>query len=98
MLTIVKKALRIATDAFDDELTLLIEACLEEMRGVNVIVDTDKDGVPTSAQVRTAVVCYCKWQFGDNDNKEQFEAIYHEKLAQLKTMNDYTDWSVAVDG
>ena len=92
MLTIVKKALRIATEAFDDELTLLIEACLEEMRGVNVIVDTDTEGVPTSAQVRTAVVSYCKWQFGNHEDKDQWEQIYHTKLAQLKTMTGFTDW------
>ena len=94
MLTIVKTALRIAGDAFDAELELLIAACIEEMSGLDVIVDTDAEGVPTSSQVRTAIIAYCKWQFGDNDNKADFEAIYHTKLAQLKTMTNYTDWEV----
>jgi len=94
MLTIVKTALRIAGDAFDAELEDLIAACIEEMSGLNVIVDTDAEGVPTSSQVRTAIIAYCKWQFGDNDNKADFEAIYHTKLAQLKTMTNYTDWEV----
>lgn len=94
MLTIVKTALRIAGDAFDAELELLIAACIEEMSGLNVIVDTDAEGVPTSSQVRTAIIAYCKWQFGDADNKADFEAIYHTKLAQLKTMTNYTDWEV----
>ena len=94
MLTIVKTALRIAGDAFDSELELLIAACIEEMSGLNVIVDTDAEGVPTSSQVRTAIIAYCKWQFGDNNNKADFEAIYHTKLAQLKTMTNYTDWEV----
>ena len=94
MLTIVKTALRIAGDAFDAELELLIAACIEEMSGLNVIVETDAEGVPTSSQVRTAIIAYCKWQFGDNDNKADFEAIYHTKLAQLKTMTNYTDWEV----
>ena len=94
MLTIVKTALRIAGDAFDAELELLIAACIEEMSGLNVIVDTDAEGVPTSSQVRTAIIAYCKWQFGDNDNKAEFEAIYHTKLTQLKTMTNYTDWEV----
>ena len=93
MLAFVKKALRIAGSAFDEELQTLIDACIEEMRGLNVIIDEDEDGDPSSAQVRTAIVCYCKWQFGDNDHKEQFEAIYHEKLAQLKTMTGFTEWS-----
>lgn len=94
MLTIVKTALRIAGDAFDAELEDLIAACIEEMSGLDVIVDTDAEGVPTSSQVRTAIIAYCKWQFGDNNNKADFEAIYHTKLAQLKTMTNYTDWEV----
>ena len=94
MLTIVKTALRIAGDAFDAELELLIAACIEEMSGLNVIVDIDAEGVPTSSQVRTAIIAYCKWQFGDNDHKTEFEAIYQTKLAQLKTMTNYTDWEV----
>lgn len=92
MLEIVKKALRVTTSSFDAEILLLINACIEEMRGLNVIVDLDETGLPTSSQVQTAVICYCKWQFGDADNKKDFEAIYHEKLAQLKTMNGYTEW------
>lgn len=94
MLDKVKLALRIAGNEFDTELTDLIAACLEEMEKLNVIIELDDDGAPTSPQVRTAIIAYCKWQFGDNDNKEQFEAIYHTKLAQLKTMTDFTDWGV----
>lgn len=94
MLDKVKLALRIAGNAFDTELADLIAACLEEMEKLNVLIEYDDDGAPTSPQVRTAIIAYCKWQFGDNDNKEQFEAIYHTKLAQLKTMTDFTDWGV----
>lgn len=94
MLEKVKKALRIVGNDFDDEISLLIEACIEEMRGLNVTIELDGEGAPISAQAQTAVVAYCKWQFGDADNKEQFEAIYHTKLAQLKTMTGYTNWEV----
>lgn len=92
MLTLVKTALRISGDSFDTELTLLIGACIEEMAGLNVVVDTDSDGVPTSKQVQTAIIAYCKWQFGDADTKENWEAIYHTKLSQLKTMTGHTEW------
>lgn len=94
MLAKVKLALRIVGDAFDAEINDLIAACIEEMEHLNVQIETDTQGVPTSPQVRTAIVAYCKWQFGDADHKEQFEAIYHTKLAQLKTMTDFTDWGV----
>lgn len=94
MLTIVKTALRISGDAFDNELQLLIDACIEELKGLGVEVATGANGVPTSKQVQTAIIAYCKWQFGDNEHKTEFEAIYHTKLSQLKTMDGYTDWSV----
>lgn len=92
MLALVKTALRITGDAFDTEIALLIDACIEEMRALNVVVDTDTGGTPTSMQVQTAIIAYCKWQFGDADTKENWEAIYHTKLSQLKTMTDYTEW------
>jgi len=124
MLAIVKKALRITKDAFDDELMLLINDCIEEMTGLgvlvnfygqNYIIDIDReylatiygqkiyvqdedhplpDGVeiPDSPQILTAIIAYCKWKFGDNENADRWENIYHEKLAQLKTMTGFTDW------
>lgn len=92
MLELVKTALRITGNAFDDEIALLIDACIEEMRGLNVIVETYIDNTPISKQVRTAVIAYCKWQFGDSDTKENWEAIYHTKLSQLKTMTGHTEW------
>ena len=78
MLTTIKLALRISTTAFDAEIQLLIDDCLSEMRSVGVLAD------PTDPQVQTAVIAYCKWKFGENAQKEQWEKIYHEKLGQLK--------------
>ena len=87
MLELVKKALRVTKDVFDDELNMLINACLLEMAGMNVNVEP-----PYDEQVKSAVVAYCKWQFGFHDDKESWEKIYHTKLAQLKMMTGYTDW------
>ena len=92
LLNIVKLALRITTSAFDAELRLLICACLEEMEAMNVLVERNPGGGPTSSQVQSAVVAYCKWQFGNHEDKDQWEQIYHTKLAQLKTMTGFTDW------
>lgn len=95
MLNIIKLALRITTDAFNDELTQLIAACVEEMEGVGVIVEYENDGeTPVSMQVQTAIVAYCKWLFGNNADADRWRDIYHTKLAQLQTMSGYTDWSV----
>lgn len=92
MLELVKTALRITGNAFDAEIALLIDACIEEMRALNVTVDVYIDNTPISKQVQTAVIAYCKWQFGDADTKENWEAIYHTKLSQLKTMTGHTEW------
>ena len=92
MLEIVKKALRIMSDDFDDEIQLLIDACLENLRGLGVIVNTEADGTVTSAQIRLAVVSYCKWQFGENDEQERWRQIYDRMLAELKMMSGFTDW------
>ncbi|MCR4712296.1 MAG: head-tail connector protein [Clostridia bacterium] len=92
MLEQVKKALRIMSDDFDDEITLLIDACIENLQklGVNVAVDTE--GVPESAQIRLAVIAYCKWQFGNNEDKDQWREIYDRKLAEMKMMTGLTTW------
>jgi len=95
MLEIIKLALRITTNAFDTELEILIAACLEELSGMGVTVQTETDGTPSSLQVQTAIVAYCKWQFGNNEDAERWESVYHTKLAQLQGMTGYTNWDVA---
>lgn len=95
MLEIIKLALRITTDAFNSEIAQLITACVEEMQGVGVVIDYEADGTtPSSMQVQTAIVAYCKWLFGNNADADRWRDIYHTKLAQLQTMSGYTDWSV----
>lgn len=129
MLNVLKKSLRITTDAFDQEIAILAASCIEEMVSLGVIVEiygrryiktvdreylatilwqkvyveedlTDTtiqdygNGLPVSPQVLQAVIAYCKWQFGNNEDAERWERIYHEKLAQLKTMTGFTEWEV----
>ena len=83
MLEIVKLALRIVTEDFDEEIQLSIDTCYDEMNamGINVYDMNDQD-----PQLQSAVIAYCKWQFGDADNKEQWERIYHTKLGQFQLM------------
>lgn len=91
MLEIVKKALRIVSNDFDDEIQLLINACLENLEKLGVIVETSS-GTLTSAQVKTAVVAYCKWQFGQNDDADKWREIYDRMLGEMKSMTGLTDW------
>ena len=83
LLNLVRLALRITTEDFDAEIEMLIEDCLSEMEsfGINVYeMGTD------DAQIQSTVVAYCKWKFGDAENKDAFEHIYHDKIAQLMAM------------
>lgn len=96
MLEQVKNALRITSEDFDAEICLLIVACLESLKALGVVVALDETtGIPTSAQIRLAVIAYCKWQFGNNEDKDQWREIYDRKLAEMKMMTGLTDWREA---
>ena len=91
MLNAIKLALRISTNAFDSEIQTLIDAAIAEMAGLGVTAATS---TTTDPQIISAVVAYCKWQFGNNEDADRWRDIYHIKLGQLKTMSGYTDWDV----
>ena len=91
MLNAIKLALRISTNAFDSEIQTLIDAAIAEMAGLGVTASTS---TTTDPQIISAVVAYCKWQFGNNEDADRWRDIYHIKLGQLKTMTGYTDWEV----
>lgn len=89
MLNQVKLALRISTDAFDAEINSLISAAISEMYALGVTAATLDT---TDAQIISAVIAYCKWLFGENDEADRWRDVYHIKLGQLKAMSGYTDW------
>ena len=88
MLTKVKLALRITTDAFDSELSDLIEAAKIDLgiAGVNVPAEID-------AIVSTAITTYCKIHFGEPDEYDRLKASYDEQKAQLSMATGYTTWT-----
>lgn len=91
MLSTVKTALRITTNAFDTELTVLINAAIsniEKLTGMTVNQTTP------DPQHLVAIIAYCKWQFGDADEKDAWARIYEGRVKELMTMTGYTDWSV----
>lgn len=85
MLDKVKLALRITTDAFDDELNDLIEAAYADL-GVAGVVNVAE----TDALIIRATVTYCKMHFGQNDAYEQLKKSYDEQKAQLTMDADHT--------
>ena len=86
----VKLALRVTTDAFDDELSLLILAAMADLKlagakGENV--------TQTDALTLLAITTYCKMHFGAPDEYDRLKRSYDEQKAQLCTATGYTNWT-----
>ena len=90
MLNKVKLALRITTDAFDDELNDLIAAALADLGLAGVINEGGSE--TTDPLIIRAVVTFCRTNFGQPDDYERLKAAYDEQKAQLQTATGYTDW------
>lgn len=88
MLETVKLALRISTDAFDNELTLLIDAAKTDLGIAGVVVPENLDSV-----VKRAIITYCKVNFGEPDDYDRLKASYDEQKAQLSMATGYTSWT-----
>lgn len=83
----VKLALRISTDAFDSELTDLIEAAQQDLGIAGVVVPEALDAI-----VSRAIIVYCKMSFGLPEDYDRLKRSYDEQKAQLSNATGYTDW------
>ena len=85
-----KKAVqRDYTNAFDDQITLLMNAALEDLRSVgvtNATVDT------TSPKVTMAVCTYCRAFFAETDEYEHLKAAYDEQKGSLAIDSEHTNY------
>lgn len=92
MLELIKKALRVTTDAFDDELTQLMDSAIIDLGfgGMDSSIDLDS----ADPVVTQAVITYCKMNFGLPDDYDRLKKSYDEQKAQLGTATNYTIWSV----
>ena len=93
MLTKVKMALRITTDAFNDELNDLIGAAKLDLGIAGV--DSDQlaaAATPTDQLLIRAIITYCRLHFGSPDEYDRLKASYDEQKAQLSMATGYTNW------
>ena len=90
MLDKVKMALRISTNAFDLELTDLIEAAKLDLGIAGVIVPEELDALVTKA-----IITYCKMSFGLPEDWDRLKRSYDEQKAQLSNATGYTNWEVS---
>lgn len=90
MLELVKKALRVSTTAFDEEIQFLIDAGLQDLGRAGVMNEVlTEDSTPL---VQRAVITYVKMNFGLPEDYDRLKASYDEQKAQLGTASGYTDW------
>lgn len=89
MLDLVKMALRVSTDAFDEELKMLIRAAFLDLTTAGVDLFTAADSTDL---VKMAVCTYCKANFGDPDDADRLRKSYDMQKAQLSMKTGYTDW------
>ena len=85
----VKMGLRIKTDAYDSEITDLIEAAKQDLGIAGVEIPDEIDEIVTRA-----IITFCKMSFGLPEDYDRLKASYDEQKAQLSNASGYTDWSV----
>lgn len=90
MLNKVRMALRITTEAFDDELTDLINAGLADLG----IAGADGENVVlTDPLTIRAIITYCKMNFGEPDEYDRLKKSYDEQKAQMSMATGWTVWT-----
>lgn len=87
MLEKVKVALRITTNTFDTELTGLIGSAKLDLGIAGVALPSTLDDI-----CETAIITYCKMNFGNPENYDRLKKSYDEQKAQLSMATNYTVW------
>ena len=90
MLEKIKTALRITTDAYNEELTDLIEAAKLDLGVAGVKIPANIDQLVTRA-----IITYCKMSFGLPEDYDKLKQSYDEQKAQLSNATGYTVWNTA---
>lgn len=87
MLEKVRKALRITSSAFDDEITDLIESAKSDLKISGVKNVREEDPL-----IRRAIKTYCKANFGlDNKDSEKYQKSYDSLKIHLSLCGEYNE-------
>lgn len=87
MLEKVKLALRIKTNAFDEEINDLINAALADLAAAGITSQDEKDPL-----IIRAVVTFCRANFGSPADYDKMKASYDEQKAMMQMATGYTEW------
>lgn len=83
LLEVVKQTLRVTSDAYDDEINMLIDAAIADMLRAGVDKRLlDKDNMYPLA--KSGIICYVKANFGyDNQEAGRFKESYVNTLIHI---------------
>lgn len=89
MLDKIRRALRLTTNAYDDELQSLQQAALLDLQLAGVVTESG------DALIERAVITYVRLHFGTPDDYDRIKKSYDEQKAQLSMATGYTDWGLS---
>lgn len=89
MLDKIRRALRLTTNAYDEELQSLQQAALLDLQIAGVVTESG------DALIERAVITYVRMHFGTPDDYDRLKASYDEQKAQLSMATGYTDWGLS---
>lgn len=91
ILTKVKNALRIRSDAFNDEVNDLIAAAVRDLESTGIKVGDFGSSDPDDPLITQAIILYCKSQSGtmELDHAEKNQKAYDALKAKLSCVEEY---------
>ena len=89
MLETVKLAMAITTDAYDQEISDLIDAALLDLGIAGVAVPQEYDKM-----VQRAVITYCRMMFHSPADFDNLRWAYESLKGQMAIASGYTNWGV----
>lgn len=88
----VKLSLRISTNAFDDEISTLIEAAKQDLliAGIKESALDDSGEKKIDSIIERAIITYVRINFGEPSDYDRLKNSYDEQKSQLGMNSKYT--------
>lgn len=87
-----KLRLRLHTNAFDNEISDLIDAAATDLIRHNAIQSSQLDNTTIDPLIKRAIMTFTRAYFGQPDDQERLQKDYEDQKAMLMTTTGYTDW------
>ena len=92
MFTLIKQALKITINAFDDDIRSNIDTALLELGRVGVnVTGLTSTSIDVNKLILKACELYCKWQFNFMSKGEQFQSNFEQLRDALSVTSQYTE-------